>query len=52
MGEHIKFADKPLRPVKGNMGLASQVPGMAATVGNLASATGGITPGNMVATDK
>lgn len=52
MDEHIKFVDKPLRPTKGNAGLATQVPGCATTIGNLASATGGIKPGNIVSTDK
>lgn len=52
MGEHIKLVEKPLRPTKGSAGLATQVPGRAMTVGNLASATGGIKPGNIVSTDK
>lgn len=52
MGEHVKFVEKPLRPTKGSAGLATQLPGKATTVGNLASATGGIKPGNVVSTDK
>lgn len=52
MGEHIKFAEKPVRPTKGTAGFATQVPGRATTTGNLASATGGIKPGNIVSTDK
>lgn len=52
MGEHIKFVEKPVRPTKGTAGLATQVPGCATTIGNLASATGGIRPGNIVSTDK
>lgn len=52
MGEHIKFAEKPLRPTKGTAGLATQLPGGATTIGNLASATGGIKAGNIVTTDK
>lgn len=52
MGEHIQFAEKPLLPTKGSAGLATQVPGCATTIGNLASATGGIKPGNIVSTDK
>jgi len=52
MGEHIKFSEKPLRPTKGSVGLQTQLPGSATTVGNLSSATGGIAPGNMVTTDK
>lgn len=52
MGEHIKFPEQPQRPIKGSIGLHSQLPGYATTVGNLASATGGIAPGNTVSTDK
>lgn len=52
MGEHIKFVEKPVRPTKGTAGLATQVPGCATTIGYLASATGGIKPGNIVSTDK
>lgn len=52
MDEHIKFVEKPLRPTKGSAGMATQLPGCATTVGNLASATGGIKPGNIVTTDK
>lgn len=52
MAEHIKFVEKPVRPTKGTAGLATQVPGCATTIGNLASATGGIKPGNIVSTDK
>lgn len=52
MGEHIRFAEKPLRPTHGTGGLATQLPGCATTIGNLASATGGIKPGNIVSTDK
>lgn len=52
MGEHIKFVEKPLLPTNGTAGLATQVPGCATTIGNLASATGGIKPGNIISTDK
>lgn len=52
MGEHIKFVEKSLRLTKGTVGLSTQVPGCAATIGNLASASGGIKPGNIVSTDK
>ncbi len=52
MSEHIQFVEKPLRPAKGSAGLPTQLPGCATTIGNLASATGGIKPGNMVSTDK
>lgn len=52
MGEHIKFVEKSLCGTKGSAGLATQIPGAASTIGNLASATGGIKPGNLVSTDK
>lgn len=52
MGEHIKFVERPVRTTKGTAGLATQVPGCATTIGNLASATGGIKPGNIVSTDR
>lgn len=52
MDEHIKFAEEPVRSTTGSAGLRTQVPGCAATVGNLASATGGIRPGNIISTDK
>lgn len=52
MGEHIKFVEKPVRPTKGTLGLETQLPGFATTIGNLSSATGGIKPGNIVSTDK
>ena len=52
MGENIKFAEKPLRTTKGHAGMGTQLPGCAATIGNLASATGSIKPGNIVTTDK
>lgn len=51
MGEHIKFVEKPLRLTRGSAGLATQAPGRATTIGNLASLPGGIKPGNMVSTD-
>lgn len=52
MAEHIQFVEKPLQPTKGSAGLATQLPGSATTVGNIASATGGIAPGNIISTDK
>lgn len=52
MGEHIKFAEKPVSCAKGTAGLATQVPGCATTIGNIASTTGGIKPGNILTTDK
>lgn len=52
-GEVIKFPPegKKLTPGTGTAGLRSQLPGMMASVSNLASATGGIGPGNLVQTD-
>ena len=53
MAEHIKFPDKPApKPTSGSVGLATQLPGAACTVGNVAAATGGIKPGNLISTDK
>ena len=52
MEEHIKFAEESVRTATGSAGLRTQAPGCAATVGNLASATGGIRPGNIISTDK
>lgn len=51
MGEHIQFAEKPIQPTTGSVGLATQLSGCATTIGNLASATGGIKPGNIISTD-
>lgn len=51
MGEHIEFSDRSLRASRGSAGLASQLPGSATTIGNLASATGGIGPGKIITTD-
>ena len=52
-GEVVKFPPegKRLRPTKGSAGLRTQVPGAMTSVSNLASATGGIAPGNLVQTD-
>lgn len=52
-GEVVKFPPegKTLRPTKGSAGLCTQVPGAMASVSNLARATGGIAPGNLVKID-
>lgn len=52
-GEIVKFPPegKRLEPTAGSAGLRTQVPGAMASVSNLASATGGIAPGNLVQTD-
>lgn len=52
-GEVVKFPPegKGVRPARGSAGLCTQVPGAMASVSNLASATGGIAPGNLVQTD-
>lgn len=52
-GEVVKFPPegKRLKPTTGSAGLITQVPGAMASVSNLASATGGIAPGNLAQTD-
>ncbi len=52
-GEVVKFPPEGKRqhPTKGSAGLRTQVPGAMASVSNLARATGGIAPGNLVQTD-
>lgn len=52
-GEVIKFPPEgtAARVATGHTGLRTQVPGGMTTVSNLASATGGIAPGNLVQTD-
>lgn len=40
-----------MTPIEGKSGVADQLPGAATTVSNLAAATGGIAPGNMVEPD-
>lgn len=52
MGEQIKFAERPLEPTKGSAGLKTQLPGCATTIGNVASATGGIGTGRAISTDR
>lgn len=51
--EVVKFPPegKRLKPTTGSAGLRTQVPGAMASVSNLARATGGIAPGNLVQTD-
>ena len=52
-GEVVKFPPegKKIKPTTGSAGLRTQVPGALASVSNLARATGGIAPGNLVKTD-
>ena len=52
-GEVVKFPPegKKVKPTTGSTGLRTQVPGAMASVSNLASATGGIAPGNLAQTD-
>ena len=55
-GELVKFPQgrgaQPVGlPTFGSAGLRTQLPGGAATVSNLASATGGVGPGNMAQRD-
>lgn len=52
-GEVIKFPKSEQQPhrITGSAGLATQLPGAASTVSNLASASGGIKPGNIAERD-
>ena len=52
-GEVVKFPPegKKIKPTTGCAGLRTQVPGAMASVSNLARATGGIAPGNLVKID-
>ena len=52
-GEVVNFPPegKKVKPTTGRAGLRTQVPGAMASVSNLASATGGIAPGNLAQTD-
>ena len=52
-GEVVKFPPEGKRPkpTTGSAGLRTQLPGMMASVSNLARATGGIAPGNLAQTD-
>lgn len=54
MSEHIQFADnkETVEPVKGTVGLRTQLPGQQTTVSALAKATGGIKAGKLVTTAK
>ena len=49
-GEVIKFPNKSAYPrlVTGSAGLMSQLPGVATTVSNIATATNGINSGNLI----
>lgn len=51
-GEVVKFPQgRPAQPTTGSAGLRTQLPGGVATVSNLASATGGVGPGNLAQRD-
>lgn len=51
-GEVVKFPQgRGAQPVTGRVGLRTQLPGGAATVSNIASATGGVGPGNLAERD-
>ena len=52
-GEVVKFPASVRQhlPTAGSAGLATQVPGAPASVSNLASASGGIKPGNLIERD-
>ena len=53
MGEVIKFPPEgyKLKPTTGSAGLTTQVPGAMLSVSNVAAATGGIKPGNLIKSD-
>lgn len=51
-GEKIKFVSgRNYTPKPGSAGLRTQCPGMMVSVSNVARATGGIAPGNLVQSD-
>lgn len=52
-GEVVKFppSGQSVQPTSGSAGLTTQVHGAMASVSNLASASGGIKPGNIVERD-
>lgn len=52
MEEHINFSEGSLEATPGSAGLRTQLPGMAATIGNLASATGGIGSKGIITRDQ
>ena len=50
--ETVQVVDPtPMQPTKGSAGLRTQLPGMATTVSNMASATGGIGRGHLIERD-
>lgn len=52
MSENVKVAESAtIQPDAGHAGVASQVPGSAATVSAAAAASGGIAPGNFIESD-
>lgn len=50
-GVVVKCVSGHIGPTKGSAGLQTQVPGGITSVSNLASATGGIAPGNVAQSD-
>ena len=50
-GVVVKVVSGHLTPTTGSAGLRTQLPGAMASVSNLASATGGIKPGNLAQSD-
>ena len=52
-GEVVKFppSGQRIQPTAGSAGLATQVHGAMASISNLASASGGIKPGNLIQRD-
>lgn len=49
--EGVQCVEPNVRVSRGTLGLMSQVYGTSATVTNLAEASGGVSPGNLVQTD-
>lgn len=50
-GVVVKCVSGNVQPSSGSAGMKTQVPGGATTISNIASATGGISPGNLAQTD-
>lgn len=50
-GVKVKVVSSKCEPSRGSAGLKTQVPGGMTTASNLASATGGISPGNLAQRD-
>jgi len=50
--ENVQVVDAtPIQPTKGSAGLRTQLPGLATTVSNVSSSTGGIGRGRYIESD-